>query len=296
MNKHKHEWIDYALLTMILAAAVALNLVMKVPPSAMAIPLAGIFFYLVLTQSDAYDRIRNYDYLQTGEGAICAAGFFMAVRFLSTGPLPVFLWGFLSLLIYEVFIAYVIAPQKNESLAGGLISMAATVIVIAYLAATDRSFHPAELESIAAGYFTAIPQSIGISASFAGAGALLALAALLFDKELRLFSQGPYFYPAPRPVTTLMTLSLLAARSFLVAASFAYLGLLSGFGLYARIAARGRFHRVKTALLIVVYSQTMILLVTTAGVWPAAGVSLALSYASCLYATKRRVYLYDRNQ
>lgn len=293
---NRYEWIDYAILVLLLALAVALNLAMKVPPAAMTLPLVGIFFYLTSTQSGAYDRIRNYDYLQTGEGAVCAAGFFLAVRFLSPGPLPVFLWGFFSLLVYELFIAYVIAPQKNESMAGGLIVLAAAVIVIAYLAVSDHTFHFAELEKITAGYFTVVHQSPALLTITAGAGGLLALAALLFNKELQLFSQGPYFYPAPRAVTILITLSLLVARSFLVTASFAYLGLLSGFALYARTVARNPLSPLKTAILLVIYSQAMIQLVLFAGVWPAAAVSLALSYAACLYSTKRRVHLYDRNQ
>src|SRR5208283_43245 len=98
------------------------------------------------------------------------------------------------------------------------------------------------LEKIFSGYFTSMRNGYAWSAAAIVPGFAVIFLSFAFYPELRLFSQGEFFFTGPgRRAVNAANIGILLIRCLLATATVALLGMTCGFGLYARKLSRNRF-------------------------------------------------------
>jgi hypothetical protein len=290
----KNDIIEIASLVAVLIILAWINYLLEVPVIALFATGAGIFFSYILVHISTVYGNASCDYIQTGEAAVGSFAIYACIRFVSTNPYLVLLSGFISLLLYDIYLKILIAPEKNERLLNGILVQAILASIFLYPAASGGTSSLATLEKIFLGFFSSVQINYtGMIAPLGLGIAALSLSLALYP-ELRLLSQGAFFFGRSRSVITAINIGMTIIRSLLTTATIAFLGWMCGFGLYVRYLSRSRYPGLAAALKLYVFAEFAIILAHYTSPWFAIAFSACSSYILFLYYAKKRKYWYDR--
>jgi hypothetical protein len=290
----KSDIIEIASLAAILILLACLNYALKLPAAPLFFSGMGIFFYSMLVYINAVHSNASCDYVQTGEAAIGIIAIYACSRYFTENPYLILLAEFISLLLYNVYLEVLIAPEKNERVLNGILIQAAPAVIFLYLSRVGQTLQPEALEKIFFGFFGSAQYGYtGVAASIVLGFAVLSLS-LAFYPELKLFSQGEFFFAGTKWAVNAINIGIMLMRSLLAAATIAFLGMIGGFGLYARKLSRNRFPGLVTAMKLYIFAEAAIILSSYTSPWYAIAVSVCISYAAFMFYAKKTVCLYDR--
>ncbi|MBN2158618.1 MAG: hypothetical protein JW807_04425 [Spirochaetes bacterium] len=290
----KSEVITLSIASALTLAALTANLLLRVSPLHIVLPLIGAGAYCALVAlNELHPRI-PCDYIQTGEAAVGAlvllgALMFSENRIAITGALLT------AILLYGAYLSGVLAPDKKEhSINGALAQGAVAVIIIFLTAGAGREL--SSLEPILLGRLPAAWGGSALPAAAAAVVVLLFCIARLAGNKLRMYSHGIPFFAGSRMAWAGIGALMIAARGLLISITILFAGITCGIGVSVNRLYRGRLSAAVNLLAIAGFTQVSVFTAALAGFWYAAGLSFIGSYILFAVYYNKRTHLYDRHQ
>jgi hypothetical protein len=296
MMMDKSGLITAALLSVAALAAFIINLLSRVPLAVIALPLAGIASYFALIKLGDYDRHVACDYIQTGEAAVGSFALFISWSFLAGSGLLLPALVFASLLLYEIFINTVIAPDKRELAMNGALTQAVLAVAVLFFINAGIHIGAPGADAILLGHMAAFPYSPALTIGATALAIIILGLSRGLRPELRSYSQGPAFSVGSWRARNVMAGGLALARGLLMTATILFAGWTCGIGMSVNRTARGVFADAITLSSLVCFQQVIIMIAKLAGPWHAAAAVIICSYALFIIHLTKRTHLYDRHQ
>jgi hypothetical protein len=295
MMTDKSGFITAAALSVAAIAAFIINLHSQVPLAVTALPLAGIASYFTLIKLGAYDRHVACDYIQTGEAAVGSFALFISLSFLAgSGILPALVLA--SLLLYELFINTVIAPDKRELAMNGVLTQAVLAVAVLFFIYTGINARAPGADAFLLGHMAAFPLSPALTIAAPALAIIILCLSWALRPELRSYSQGPAFSAGSWRARKFTAVGLALTRGLLTTATILLAGWTCGIGISVNRIARGASADAVTLASLACFQQVIIMIAKLAGPWYAAAAVIASSYALFIIHLTKRTHLYDRHQ
>lgn len=275
--------------------ALTANVLLRLPPLLIVLPLVGAAAYGALVLLGRFDSRITCDYIQSGEAAVGSCALFAALTF-SSDRLVVTAALFTALLLYDAYLSATLAPDKKEHSVNGALVMAAAAAVFVFLAANGPGGKIASLAGTLLGRLPAAWNGQAFSAAAIALVMLLSAVIRLAGPELRMYSQGAPFYSGSGAARAGIAIFTIAARTLLVSMAILFAGIACGIGVSLARLYRGSFPVAAATLACACFAEVNVTVAALAGPWHAVALSVVGSYIMFALYYTTRTQLYDRHQ
>ncbi len=283
------------LLLLLNAAAITINIYLKLPPENILLFVTGGLFYFLFLKINRIHLKYECDYIQSGEGLSGILMIIIAARFISSNIYIILVFTIVSVIFIEVFLNDIIQQNNKEAFIYGVYTNIIISILMLYFIQRDIDFTAQYLPAAVTGYAGVTDIS---AYQLLGAGLIFLIiftSLLLIKPELSLFSHGLNYFSISELNFNKLKRTAIIMRGIVFTFLIFTIGLAGGTGNYFQWDRKNRSSQIILILFLVLYSQILILISLLTGPFIAASFSLLLSYIFYYYSKRKKVYLYDRN-
>jgi hypothetical protein len=277
-------------------AATAAGLFAGVTPWQAAMGLIGAAACHALVALDDRAPYVQCDYIQTGEGAAVVFTLVAVALFVSESPLLITLSVLAVVLAFQPYLRFAMAPEAKEAALSGVAVQAVAAVLVARIAWSASPELARTAGPALTGYIGSLrPGPLAPALALPAVATAYALTRLLAP-ELSSHSEGPEFCCRTGRAYAITTACLTAARGVLVTIALLFSGWLCGMGLSAGRLYRGALPGAFNLMVLVAFSQALLLLARLAGPFAAAACAFAVSYGLFILYLNTRTVRYDRRE
>lgn len=257
--------------------------------------LIGTIFYISLIELNYVDFKYSSDYIQSGEAALCPLIIIIILRFFTGNILIIAILTIIFMAIAEQLFKKIFEQKNDEIFINGILIHIIAGIVILYLKYNDKLFNQKIIHGMFSGYFHTIQLNpIHISILFIVL-IILCFSYIKLNPEIMLFSHGHSYFKISGFNYNLVRVISTITRNFLLFITICLLGWMNGIGYYIYPGSTNKMRKFETYILIILYTQLLIMLARFFDYYYAAFISVSVSYIIYLLMRKKRINIYDRN-
>ncbi len=269
---------------------------LKIPAVRIAWYIVGAVFCVLLILLKQGDNSRNTDYIQSGEAVLGTTALIMTHHLSEAHPCLAMTAVTVLFILFEIYLHGYLQLKEHEIFYNGIFMTVFLGIIILFLWLFDPSFTGTALVRAFTPYGGDTIRDLYALPAAAAAGTALFILIKLLSPEMSLFSLGkPYFDIAGTDYTRIRLIAL-ALKGVAVSGTFFFLGWYGGAAafLIARLPGRATAGNAVSLLLILCYTQTLLL--CSSVLTPLAPVLFAgiLSWGLYVIKNRGRIMHYDR--